>query len=69
MSPAGPRVASVMGVARALMETIDADDAVAVLVAEFGWDVTFQVCSRLTGPRGREAFAHAWQLLGERPAA
>lgn len=63
MDPVRPRVTSVMGVARALLATIDLEDAVDVLVSEFGWDVTFQALSRLRGRDAERAFAVVWEQL------
>ncbi len=58
-----PRLTSVMGVARALLATVDASETVEVLVAEFGWDVTFQALSLLQGPEATTAFGLAWEHL------
>lgn len=54
------RLTSVMGVARALLATISVEDAVDVLISEFGWDATFQACSLLRGPDADDAFAVCW---------
>lgn len=58
-----PRLTSVMGVARALVSTVGAEDAVNVLVLEFGWDVTFQALALLRGEDAGAAFGIAWQRL------
>jgi hypothetical protein len=57
------RLTSVMGVARALLSTVSIADAVEILVAEFGWDATFQACALLRGAEADEAFATSWLLL------
>lgn len=58
-----PRLTSVMGVARALLATIDERETVEVLVAEFGWDVAFQALALLRGEHANKAFGLAWELL------
>lgn len=58
-----PRLTSVMGVARALISTVGAEDAVEVLVLEFGWDIAFQALALLQGDDASEAFALAWTYL------
>lgn len=58
-----PRVTSVLGVARALLTTVDERETVDVLVAEFGWDVTFQALALLRGDDGARAFGLAWEHL------
>jgi hypothetical protein len=57
------RLTSVMGVARALLATISTEDAVDILVGEFGWDATFQACSLLRGADAADAFAACWLRL------
>lgn len=58
-----PRLTSVMGVARALLTTVDEPEAVEVLIAEFGWDVTFQALALLRGESAARAFGLAWEHL------
>lgn len=58
-----PRLTSVMGVARALLATVDERESVEVLLAEFGWDVTFQVLALLRGETAARAFGLAWEHL------
>jgi len=66
----GPlRLTSVMGVARALLATVPTEDAVEILVAEFGWDAAFQACALLRGDDAEGAFALCWQLLVTEPIA
>ena len=57
------RLTSVMGVARALLCTVDVRDAVEILVGEFGWDVSFQALALLRGDDAEQAFALAWTEL------
>lgn len=61
-----PRLTSIAGVARALIATVGVDEGVAILTAQFGWDVAFSAIARLEGP---EACAALWrtveQLLSE----
>lgn len=54
-SPQPIRLTSVMGVARALLATFDAHEAVEVLVLEFGWDVSFQALLLLRGDDAEQA--------------
>ena len=66
----GPlRLTSVMGVARALLATISIEDAVDILIGEFGWDATFQACSLLRGEDAADAFAACWVRLLTEPIA
>lgn len=58
-----PRLTSVMGVARALLATVDEPETVEVLIAEFGWDVTFQALALLRGEAASRAFGLAWEHL------
>jgi hypothetical protein len=58
-----PRIAAVVGIARALLETLEIEDAVDVLVAEFGWDLAFQALALLHGPVASDAFGAAWEML------
>lgn len=62
-----PRLTSVMGVARALLATLDASETVDVMVVEFGWDATFQALSLLRGDGAAEAFGQAWERLVTEP--
>lgn len=63
MDDTAPRITSVMGVARALLSTVGVDDAVEVLVLEFGWDLAFQSLALLSGDDAAEAFAACWTHL------
>lgn len=58
-----PRLTAVLGVTRAMIATLGAKDAVSVLLAEFGWDATFQALSMLRGEEASEAFGLVWQQL------
>lgn len=63
MDRSTPRLTSVMGVARALLTTVSTYEAVEVLIAEFGWDMTFQALALLRGDDAAEAFLLAWEHL------
>lgn len=69
MDDTTPRLTSVMGVARALLATIEVREAVTVLVVEYGWDVAFQALALLRGEHATEAFGAAWELLVTEPVA
>lgn len=58
-----PRLTAVLGVTRAMIATLGPKDAVSVLLAEFGWDATFQALSMLRGDEASEAFGLVWQQL------
>lgn len=58
-----PRMTAVLGVARAMITTLGPRDAVVVLLAEFGWDATFQALAMLREDDAREAFGLVWQQL------
>lgn len=63
-APSEPiRLTSVMGVARALLTTFDAHEAVEVLVIEFGWDVTVQALLLLRGDDAERALLLALERL------
>lgn len=57
MEPA-PRLKSVSGVARALIATVGVDEAVGILVSQFGWDIAFNALARLEDP---EAAVGLWR--------
>ncbi len=62
--PSDPiRLSSVMGVARALLGTFEAREAVEVLVIEFGWDVAFQALLLLRGPDAERALLLTMERL------
>ncbi|MDX1621872.1 MAG: hypothetical protein R3320_12820, partial [Nitriliruptorales bacterium] len=61
------RITSVMGVARALLATVSPYESVEVLIAEFGWDMTFQALALLRGDGADEAFGLAWEHLVTAP--
>ncbi|MBW3561453.1 MAG: hypothetical protein KY437_03055 [Actinobacteria bacterium] len=58
-----PRLTAVLGVTRAMIATLGARDAVTVLLAEFGWDATFQALAMLRDEHAQEAFGLVWQQL------
>ncbi|WP_108664836.1 hypothetical protein [Euzebya rosea] len=47
-----PKLRSITGVARALIATVGVDEAVTILVTQFGWDVAFSAMSHVEGPEG-----------------
>ena len=53
-----PRLSSISGVARALMATVGVDDAVTILITQFGWDTAFIALARLEVP---EAAVGLWR--------
>jgi len=59
-----PRLTSIAGVARALIATVGVDDAVSILVGQFGWDVAFSALSRLDCPEASVALWRSVELLG-----
>lgn len=58
-----PRLTAVMGVAHALLATLTPGEAAEVLLAEFGWDVSFQVLLLLPGQEARRAGGLVWESL------
>ena len=62
-SPQPIRLTSVMGVARALLATFDAHEAVEVLTIEFGWDVAFQALLLLRGAEAERALLLTMERL------
>jgi hypothetical protein len=55
-----PRLASVAGVARALIATVGVDEAVTILMCQFGWDVSMAALAHLEGP---EAGVAMWRVV------
>jgi hypothetical protein len=55
-----PRLSSITGVARALIATVGVEDAVGILIAQFGWDVAFQA---LAGVDGVDAAVALWRAV------
>lgn len=45
---------------RALIATLGVEDAVGILVSQFGWDTTFNAVARIEGDDGE---AGLWQAL------
>lgn len=60
------RLTTVMGVARAVLATVEPRSGARVLVDEFGFDATLQALALLPDPPSRAAFAAVWTdlLLG-----
>ena len=50
-----PRLSSISGVARALIATIGVDEAVSILVTQFGWDVAFNALAKIDSPEASSA--------------
>lgn len=55
-----PKLRSIVGVASALIHTVGVEEAVTILVAQFGWDVAFVACSHVEGADGGRAL---WMAL------
>lgn len=55
-----PRLKSIAGVARALIATVGVDDAVGILIGQFGWDVAFSALATLECP---EASVALWRSV------
>lgn len=55
MENATPRLRSIAGVARALIATVGVDQAVSILVAQFGWDLAFVALANVDGPEAARA--------------
>lgn len=58
-----PRMTAVIGLARALIETVGPREAAEILIAEFGWDLTFQSLALLPDGPGRAALGITWAQL------
>lgn len=54
-----------IGLARALIDTIGEREAAEILAAEFGWDLAFQALALLPNETGRATFGIVWELLLE----
>ena len=57
-----PKLRSITGVARALIATVGVEEAVTILLTQFGWDIAFSAVSHVEGPEG----SHAMWLTLER---
>jgi hypothetical protein len=70
MDNALPRLRSITGVARALISTVGVDDAVSILVTQFGWDVAFLALAHLEDHPGEVPAGRAlWLALEALPLA
>lgn len=58
-----PRLTSITGVSRALLTIVGTDEAMAILIAQFGWDVAFSAVARIEGPQGAAALWRAVETL------
>ena len=59
----GPRLRSITGVSRALIATVGVEEAVDILVSQFGWDVAFLAVAHLEGPEAGTALWRAVEVL------
>lgn len=55
-----PRLTSIAGVARALIGTVGVEEATGILIAQFGWDVTFSALAHI---ENTDACAALWVAL------
>lgn len=58
-----PRLSSITGVSRALIAAVGVDDAVGILVSQFGWDLAFSAIARIDGPEGAAGLWRAVETL------
>lgn len=58
-----PRLTTLMGVARALMATLDDRDVVRILVAEYGWESSFLAMAMMKGDDASRVFGRLWEEL------
>lgn len=58
-----PRLTSITGVSRALLTIVGVEEAMTILVAQFGWDVAFNAVAHLEGPQGAAALWRAVEML------
>lgn len=58
-----PRLTSVTGVSRALLTILGTEEAMRVLIAQFGWDVAFNAVARIEGTQGAAALWRAVETL------
>lgn len=70
MDNALPRQRSITGVAHALIATVGVEEAVAVLIGQFGWDAAFLALAHLEDARadGPDAGRAMWLALSARTA-
>ena len=59
-----PKLRSITGVARALIATVGVDEAVTILLTQFGWDVAFTAVSHVEGPEGSRAMWWTLERVG-----
>ena len=50
--PALPDLSTVTAMAEALVTTVGTDRATAILLTQFGWDLTFSALAQISGPHG-----------------
>lgn len=64
--PPSPRIASITGVARALIKTVGVTDATDILITQFGWDQAFQALAQMSGGESCAALWCALDRLNDR---
>ncbi len=57
-----PRLSSITGVGRALIVTLGIEQAISVMVTQFGWDATVQAVAAIEGPEGGRALMLAVEM-------
>lgn len=58
-----PRLTSITGVSRALLTIVGVDEAMTLLIAQFGWDVAFNAVAHIEGTEGAAALWRAVEML------
>lgn len=58
-----PRLTSITGVSRALLTIVGTEEAMDILIAQFGWDVAFNAVAHIQGPQGAAGLWHAVAVL------
>ena len=59
-----PKLRSITGVARALIATVGVEEAVTILLTQFGWDIAFSAVSHVDGPEGARAMWLTLERVG-----
>lgn len=58
-----PRLTTLTGVSNALINTVGVEQAVHILISQFGWDLAFSALSRLDSTQGSVALWRAVETL------
>lgn len=58
-----PTLRGVAGTARALLATVEVEEAVGMLIAAFGWDLTVEAVAQVGGDAAAEALVVAVRAL------